>query len=99
MYKFDVILPRTLLPTPSWFNNATHGDELMYVFFAEDSAIFNVLPGHEDQQIEDWERNVAKYVMTLWTNFPKTGWVYFATFILPNEWALVYNITFCFEIS
>ena len=75
MYKFDVILPRTLMSTPSWFNNATHGDELMYVFFAEDSPMFNVLPGHEDQQIEDWERNVAKYVITLWTNFAKTGWV------------------------
>lgn len=73
MYKFDVILPSTLLPTPSWFKNATHGDELKYVFFEETSEIFKSLPGHEDTQIEDWERDVAKYVMNLWTNFAKTG--------------------------
>ena len=73
MYKFDIILPRTMLPTPSWFNNATHGDELMYLFFDEDNQFFNDLPGHDGQEIEDWERDVAKYVMDLFTNFAKTG--------------------------
>ena len=76
MYKFEVILPKTLLPTPSWFKNATHGDELKYVFFEETSEIFKGMPGHEDTKLEDWEKDVAKYVMDLWTNFAKTGWVF-----------------------
>ena len=77
MYMFDVILPQTLLPTPSWFKNATHGDELKYVFFEETSEIFKGMPGHEDTQIEDWEIDVAKNVMDMWTNFAKTGWVFY----------------------
>ena len=75
MYMFGIIPPRNIYTTPSWFHNATHGDILLYLFYDEDSPLYLNLPGPAptDRQLEDWERDAAKYVMDLFTNFAKTG--------------------------
>ena len=73
MYVFSVIPSRHTLYVPSWFDNATHGDEFSYEFFEEGGGTMSLLPGFEDYEPEDWERGMAKYVMTLWSNFAKTG--------------------------
>ena len=73
MYVFSVIPSKHVLPTPSWFNNATHGDEFAYEFFEEDGGVVSLMPGLKDYKPEDWERDVAQYFMTLWSNFAKTG--------------------------
>ena len=73
MYMFSVIPSAHAVYVPSWFNNATHGDELLYEFFEEDGGMMNLMPGQEDFKPEDWERGVAEYIMTLWSNFAKTG--------------------------
>ena len=73
MYTFSVIPSTHVLPVPSWFNNATHGDEFLYEFFEEDGGVLTLMPGKENFKPEYWERWVAEYVMTLWSNFAKTG--------------------------
>ena len=75
MYQFGIILPKTMYPTPSWFHNATHIDELMYIFYDEDTPLYHNLPSPTDRQLEDWESDAARYVMDLFTNFAKTGYV------------------------
>ena len=73
MYVFSVIPSRHTLPVPSWFNNATHGDEFAYQFYEEKDGTMSMIPGLEDYKPEDWEMDMAQYIMTLWSNFAKTG--------------------------
>lgn len=72
MYVVDVSPSSHLLPTPSWCTKATHGDELQYVFFEESLEVWKLL-GREDYKPMEWERDVAKYMINMWTNFAKTG--------------------------
>ena len=72
LYEFDVLTPTKLLPSPSWCHRGAHGDELQFQFFEETGGLISfVLPGYEPQ---NWERDLAKTVMTIWTNFAKTGY-------------------------
>ena len=73
MYMFDV-LPSTRLfdMTPSWSKKATHMDELIYLFFEEEGGFASLLGGKRYDATE-LDRSVARNIMTLWTNFAKTG--------------------------
>ena len=76
MYEFSTRPDTHLLPTPSWLDGPTkanHADEIAFVFgfserrnaqYQRKGIIFNVT----DQDIR-----VSKAVMTMWTNFAKTG--------------------------
>ena len=73
MYLFDV-LPSTRLfyGTPSWSKRGTHAEELIYLFFEQQGGMASLLLGTEYTP-KQWERRVAQRMMTLWTNFAKTG--------------------------
>ena len=75
LYEFDV-LPFSsghLLPNPSWCDRASHGDELLYLFFEETGGLMTFNRGSEDYRPQDSDRDVAKNMMTMWSNFAKTG--------------------------
>ena len=75
LYEFDVLRNVDFFSSPSWCTRGTHGDELHFEFFEEASGLTNLIHGFEDYVSEDWERDLAKVIMTLWTNFAKTGYV------------------------
>ena len=73
MYLFDALPSKRLYPiVPSWSKNASHADELIYLFYGEQGGHASLLHGEEYGKRE-WERAFAKQLITLWTNFAKTG--------------------------
>ena len=75
LYEYDVLRNAILFPSPSWCTKGTHGDEMHFQFFEEANGLTNLMDGFGDYVSEDWERDLAKIIMTLWTNFAKTGYV------------------------
>ena len=73
LYEFDVLASAHPWPAPSWCDRASHGDELLYLFFEQTGGLMTFVPGHEDFLPEVWEREVAENIMTIWSNFAKTG--------------------------
>ena len=73
MYMFDVLPSVRALPTPSWGKKANHADELLYVFFEESDGLLSFMPESEDFKPTDWDRESSEYLMTMWSNFAKTG--------------------------
>ena len=73
LYEFDVLTAAKLLPSPSWCDRGTHGDELHFQFFEDAGGLITFIEGFEEYEPQDWERDLAKVLMTIWTNFAKTG--------------------------
>ena len=73
LYLFDIVPSERLLPTPAWVEQANHADELGYLFFDETAGLLTNLPGHDGYTPEPWESDIAKTMITMWTNFAKTG--------------------------
>ena len=72
VYMLDVVPSAHILPSPTWSVRATHGDELQYLFFGESQEMWK-LTGRDDYRPEPWEREFAKEMMNMWSNFAKTG--------------------------
>ena len=73
MYLFDILPSVRAMPTPSWSSKANHADELLYVFFEEADGLALAMPWTKDWKPTDWDRENSKYIMTMWTNFAKSG--------------------------
>ena len=73
MFVLEAEPSQHLLPSPTWCRRATHGDELQYVFFDDSGEMVKILPGRENYAPQDWEKDLAKDIMSMWTNFAKTG--------------------------
>ena len=73
MYLFDILPSTRAMPTPSWGKRANHADELLYVFFEESDGLLSFMAGREDFKPTEWDRQDSKYLITMWTNFAKTG--------------------------
>ena len=73
MYLFDILPSARGLPAPSWATRANHGDDLTYLFYDESGGIMKFMPWVEDFRPTDWDRESAKYLMTMWSNFAKSG--------------------------
>ena len=73
MYTFSIRPSIFFLPTPTWARGPNHADELEYLFYAERGGIMSHVLGKEGYVPQDWEIEVAKYMMTMWSNFAKTG--------------------------
>ena len=76
VYAFDVLRNVDFFSAPSWCTKGTHGDEMHFEFFEEANGLTNLIHGFEDYVSENWERDLAKNIMMLWTNFAKTGCVF-----------------------
>ena len=72
-YIFDIVPSRRVYELPSWAEGASHGDDLVYTFFEESDGVLTYFYGNEDFKPTDYDREQAKYFMTLLTNFAKTG--------------------------
>ena len=101
LYEFDVLTSAKVLPSPSWCNRGTHGDELHFQFFEETGGLIKYIGGFENYEPEDWEQDYAKIIMTTWTNFAKTGYFYiFITFFYNYNWtATQQNLLSGFQLS
>ena len=73
MYLFDIMPSVRVVPAPSWHKGANHGDDLVYTFFEESEGMMTYFPRDEVYKPTDWDRDNAKYIMTMWSNFAKTG--------------------------
>ena len=73
MYIFDIVPSRHVYQLPSWAEGVSHGDDLVYTFFEESDGVLTYFYGNENFQPTDYDREQAKYIMTLLSNFAKTG--------------------------
>lgn len=73
MYMFDILPSMRAMPAPSWAKRATHADDLLYTFFEESDGIATYCPVKVAFKPTDWDRENAKYLMTMWSNFAKSG--------------------------
>ena len=73
MYLFDILPSARGLPAPSWATGANHGDDLTYLFYDESGGIMKFMPWVENFKPTDWDRENAKYLITMWSNFAKSG--------------------------
>lgn len=73
VYKFDIKPSDSFLPVPSWVENANHMDELEYIFFDEIAGVMTNLPSKDGYMPQEWENDIAEYMITMWSNFAKTG--------------------------
>lgn len=62
----------SLLKTPSWSKGANHADDLPFLFYEEADGMLSYFHA-EDNNLTDLERDAAKTVITMWTNFARTG--------------------------
>ena len=73
MYLIDILPSARGLPAPSWVAGANHGDDLTYLFYDESGGIIKFMPWVEVFKPTDWDRENAKYLITMWSNFAKSG--------------------------
>ena len=78
VYEFSIRPTTHVLPVPKWLDGpskANHADDFLFVFGFTPKmlALFNKTGGHIDTSPEDIKN--AKVVMSMWTNFAKTGYV------------------------
>ena len=73
MYLFDILPSTRMLPAPSWATKTNHGDELAYVLFEESDGMTTYMPWIEEFKPTEWDRENSKYLMTMWSNFVKSG--------------------------
>ncbi|KAL4221891.1 hypothetical protein ACF0H5_017943 [Mactra antiquata] len=67
MYVFDAVPDTKLVPQASWLKGMAHFEDVLFVFGYKTED-------HEaDSYGKEWEKMVSKDVITLWTNFAKTG--------------------------
>ena len=74
VYQFNVKPSANFFPTPTWVEGPNHADELEYLFFDENAGIMTYMPLIDYYRPEDWETDIAEYMITLWSNFAKTGY-------------------------
>lgn len=74
-YLFDISPSTRILLTPSWAKRANHADELVYLFFEDpvSEGLMTYIPWRQDVKFTDWDMENAKLLMTMWTNFAKSG--------------------------
>ena len=74
-YEFTAEPPVRVIPTPTWFRGANHGDDIVYVL---GSPFFNVTDYHliatpRGSTVTQEDRDLSLGMMTAWSNFAKSG--------------------------
>ena len=70
LYEFDMRPSYT--GTPSWVSGSNHGDELPFVFGFPDSMADGM---HFHKHVPDYEKQISRNMMIMWSNFAKSGYV------------------------
>ena len=80
-YKFAVKPSTHFLPVPTWIDGlgkANHEDDVPFVFgFDPEMLRYNFVNGYN---VTREEKEVSKLMMTMWTNFAKSGYVHYCAF-------------------
>lgn len=71
VYNFIALLHQHALPTPSWIKTAVHGDEIAPLF-SYNLEMFTSTA----QSTPKWELELSRRMITYWSNFAKTGFVF-----------------------
>ncbi|XP_045188494.2 liver carboxylesterase 1F-like [Mercenaria mercenaria] len=73
-YIIDAFPSQHILWTPTWATKPNHGDELTFIFGHDSENGFTswTEPFGEGPPA-DWEYRLSKAIMTMWTNFAKSG--------------------------
>ncbi|XP_053402698.1 uncharacterized protein LOC123550608 [Mercenaria mercenaria] len=72
LYEFAVEVRQHVLPVPSWTKGSNHGEDLLFVFgtpLLSNTSIF----GLNNINYTYEEKQVARAVMAMWSNFAKSG--------------------------
>ena len=72
-YVFGIKPSFSVIPMASWVNRANHGDDLEFIFFDETEGLVTHLPWTQGYRPADWEKYIADYMITMWSNFAKSG--------------------------
>ena len=77
-YLFELsVRPGThMLELPSWLDGptqASHGDDILYVFGYSDRMVKSAFRFKSNYSISDEDIRTSKLIMTMWTNFAKSG--------------------------
>ena len=76
MYRFSTAPTTNLLPVPSWLQsptNANHADDFAFVFGFPSKGVKYWGTTERPIRYTDKDIHVSTVVMTMWTNFAKTG--------------------------
>ena len=73
-YRTEAFPSQHILWVPSWESKPNHGDDLTFLFgYDKEGYIAWTEPYSEDYEPDQWELQVSKLYMTLFSNFAKTG--------------------------
>ena len=77
IYEFSIRPTSHLIPVPSWLdgpNKANHADDTFFVFgFSDETMDWYSSSAGRPLRVSDNDIRAAKTVMSLWTNFAKSG--------------------------
>ena len=73
-YRTEALPSQHILWVPSWESKPNHADDSTFLFgYDKEGFIAWTEPYSEDYEPEEWELQVSKLFMTLFSNFAKTG--------------------------
>ena len=73
-YRTEALPSQHILWVPSWLSKPNHADDVTFLFgYDKGGYIAWTEPYNEDYEPEEWELQVSKLFMTLFSNFAKTG--------------------------
>ena len=73
-YRTEALPSQHILWVPSWVSKPNHADDLTFLFgYDKEGFISWTEPYSEDYEPKEWELQVSKLYMTIFTNFAKTG--------------------------
>ncbi|XP_045188629.2 neuroligin-4, X-linked-like [Mercenaria mercenaria] len=73
-YVVDAMPSQHLLRTPAWTTKPNHGDDLTFLFGHDSVDGFTKwTEPFGDGPPADWEHRLSKAIITMWTNFAKSG--------------------------
>ena len=80
-YIMDAFPSQHILWTPTWASKPNHGDELTFIFgYDSEDGITSWTEPYDDRKPSEWEINLSKAIITMWTNFAKSGYVFHLTY-------------------
>lgn len=74
VFRFNAVLNNHLLPTPSWLQEASHGDMLAPLFGFPKDFRYGQYRNIEDYKPEQWEIDLSRRVLNFVKAFAKTGY-------------------------
>ena len=73
-YRTEALPSQHILWVPSWVSKPGHADDVTFLFgYDKEGQLARTEPYSEEYEPEEWELQLSKLYMTLFSNFAKTG--------------------------